>query len=150
MDPTRAKLARALKVSDADIWSFKYDLLRDGFDVELRTGGHVLVTSEQIYALDDHRGNKTLPKYEPPTGSGPEVVTHDGSIVMVGTPVPASVAEEDDDDEASPFVPDGTSNDIIMWVDGDPQRASDALAKEREKAKPRVALIKQLERIADG
>lgn len=142
VDPTRAKLARLLKVSDADIWSFEYSMPLAGFVVEMRTGGDVLVTDEKFYALDDHRGNKGLPRFK---GGEPSLVIVD----EVPEPETTGEAVEEDHDE-SPFVPEGTSGDIMVWVDGDPERAKDALAKEREREKPRVALIKQLERIMDG
>lgn len=138
VDPTRAHLARLLKVADADIWNFEYDRARDQYTVTMRTGGQVLVTAEQYYALDDHRGNKALPLYNLPT-----------ELVEEVTPL-TSFKDEVSEHVGSFEVPDGTTNEVVIWVDGDKDRAVAALEVERARSKSRVALIKQLERIVDG
>ncbi|NXY93507.1 hypothetical protein HYE82_03600 [Streptomyces sp. BR123] len=43
---------------------------------------------------------------------------------------------------------DGTAADILAWVDGDEERAAEALALELAKDKPRSTLAKQLEKLA--
>src|SRR5688572_2613542 len=131
IDPTQAQLARLLKVADADIWKYEYDFDADQYTVKMRTGGQVLVTSEQYYSLDDHPGNKTLHKLE----------------VDVSY---TSFKDEVDEPVGSFEVPNGTTNEVIVWIDGEKDRAAAALAVERERSKPRLALIKQLERIMDG
>lgn len=44
---------------------------------------------------------------------------------------------------------DATAADVLDWVGDDPERASEALAAEQAKDKPRSTLVKQLEKLAD-
>ena len=46
-------------------------------------------------------------------------------------------------------VPEGTTQDVLDWVDGDPQRAQTALEAENCKDNPRSTLVTKLETIAD-
>lgn len=43
--------------------------------------------------------------------------------------------------------PDGTSQEILDWVDGDADRAALALEKEQSHKSPRASLVKSLEKI---
>jgi hypothetical protein len=45
-------------------------------------------------------------------------------------------------------IPDGTIEEIVDWVDGDPQRAFLALNAEQAKEQPRVTLVQGLETLA--
>lgn len=45
--------------------------------------------------------------------------------------------------------PDGTVDDVLGWVDGDPARAAAAAAAERD-GKGRTTLLSRLEELADG
>jgi hypothetical protein len=46
-------------------------------------------------------------------------------------------------------VPDGTADEVLAWVDDDPDRAAQALAVERARDKPRSTLAGKLERLAE-
>lgn len=43
------------------------------------------------------------------------------------------------------IVPDGTIDEVLVWVGDDLERAALALADEVQKAKPRVTLVSRLE-----
>ncbi|MGW1160366.1 hypothetical protein ACWD48_19540 [Streptomyces sp. NPDC002519] len=43
---------------------------------------------------------------------------------------------------------DGTIDDLMSWVDGDPDRASQALDAEQSKDKPRSTVVKRLSALA--
>lgn len=43
---------------------------------------------------------------------------------------------------------DGTIDDLMSWVDDDPERAARALEAEQAKEKPRSTLVKALEKLA--
>jgi hypothetical protein len=43
---------------------------------------------------------------------------------------------------------DAKADDVLAWVGEDPERASEALAAEQAKDKPRSTLVKQLEKLA--
>lgn len=135
IDPLKAHVARLLRVADAEIVSAEHDKETDQYTVELRTGGKVLIDPSGVYALDDNIANKGLPKWIIQSEPGPEI----------SKPEP-----EPEPEAGSDGVPDGTTNEVIVWVDGNKDRAAVALEAERERSKPRVALIKQLERIMDG
>ncbi|MFF4536547.1 hypothetical protein [Streptomyces aureus] len=45
---------------------------------------------------------------------------------------------------------EATAADVLDWVGDDPERASEALAAEQAKDKPRSTLVKQLEKLADS
>jgi hypothetical protein len=152
VDTLRARFARILRVADADVTRVIHDYERDQYEVRLRTGGTVIVTEEQWYAMDDHPDTKSLPKYENAVKRGPVVEVSVDMLKGHEVKEPeGSLFESGSDEPETPFYPDrGTSNDVMVWVDDDAGRAVEALKKERERDKPRVALIKQLERIADG
>jgi hypothetical protein len=44
---------------------------------------------------------------------------------------------------------DGTIDDLMAWVDGDPTRAAKALEAEQAKDKPRSTVVKRLSALAD-
>lgn len=43
----------------------------------------------------------------------------------------------------------GTADEVLAWVDGDPDRAEDAIELETAKDKPRQTLLKKLDKIAE-
>lgn len=67
---------------------------------------------------------------------------------------PAGSGESDEIDEEEDDAPpleldiDAKADDVLAWVGDDPARASEALAAEQAKDKPRSTLVKQLEKIA--
>jgi hypothetical protein len=44
---------------------------------------------------------------------------------------------------------EGTIDDLMRWVDGDPDRAAQALAAEQAKDKPRSTVVRRLAALAD-
>ena len=65
--------------------------------------------------------------------------------VKAAVSAPESDASEEDDEEAD-SVPTGTIDDVLDWVDGDPERAAQALEAERAGSN-RSSLIAKLEAI---
>lgn len=45
---------------------------------------------------------------------------------------------------------DGTIDDLMAWVDGNPERAGQALEAEKAKDKPRSTVVKRLTALAGG
>lgn len=70
-----------------------------------------------------------------------------------GGPVPGKDEESVEDegpaeDSDGDGVPDGTANQVMAWVNSDPERAAAALEAEKAKAEPRTSLIAKLEKLA--
>lgn len=61
-----------------------------------------------------------------------------------------STTEQAKDKHEATEVPDGTAKEIIEWVDGDPERALQALVAEESSDKPRSTLIAKLQEIIDA
>ncbi|PRY56444.1 hypothetical protein [Glycomyces artemisiae] len=62
----------------------------------------------------------------------------------------ATVAEtEEAPTEAADAVPDGNVSDVLDWVDGDAEKARQALDVERGRERPRAGLVKQLTQIVE-
>ncbi len=121
MDPLVCNLARHLRVADADIRSVKpHD---EGYDVLLVDGCHILVAEHGDYLLNHHKTVRRIPQWRPPK------------------PEPESEPKEI-------HVPEtGSADAMLKWVGDRADRAEAALKQERQRPKPRLALIKQLERI---
>lgn len=47
-------------------------------------------------------------------------------------------------------VPDGSTKEILAWVDGDADRAALALEAERSRDEPRKSLVEKLEKASKG
>jgi hypothetical protein len=62
-------------------------------------------------------------------------------------PAPEQPAADTAPAEGEPPV-DGTIDDLMGWVDGDPQRATLALEAEQAKDKPRSTVVKRLAALA--
>ncbi|MFI1723936.1 hypothetical protein [Streptomyces sp. NPDC020489] len=68
------------------------------------------------------------------------------------------VRGDDTEEQKQPEVPpgateldvDGSVADVLDWVDGDADRAAEALALEQAKDKPRSTLVTQLAKITDA
>lgn len=61
---------------------------------------------------------------------------------------PPEAPEVPDPDGDEPPV-DGTIDDLMVWVNDDPERAVQALAAEQAKDKPRSTVVKRLTAMAD-
>lgn len=145
VDPTLAKVARMLRVADADVRKVIHDVEKNHYVVDLVDGGKVLLhEAGKWFALNDHRSIKNMERAPAPESAPTEQVSKpEPQESAPSVEVPAPVAVEDD-------VPNGTANDVISWVGDDKDKASRALEAERAKDKPRSVLITTLERIADG
>jgi hypothetical protein len=62
---------------------------------------------------------------------------------------PLAPAEDPDGDGGDGPPVDGTIDDLMTWVDGDPDRAGEALAAEQAKDKPRSTVVKRLTALTD-
>lgn len=67
-------------------------------------------------------------------------------------PEPAAGDEQTEPGAAGGDQPpvDGTIDQLMAWVGGDPERAGKALAAEQAKDKPRSTVVKRLSALADG
>jgi hypothetical protein len=113
-----------VKVLEASSPYYNYEIVPLAKDQEV-SGGlalFLLETGSNVEPADDAatdwRTAQTAP--EPPEPAGP-----DGELDI-----------------------DATAADILAWVGEDPDRASEALAPEQAKDKPRSTLVKQLEKLA--
>ena len=75
--------------------------------------------------------------------------TPEGTVTVLEAdpePAPEPVKEpEEPADPAGDEPPvDGTIDDLMAWVDGDPERAAQALEAEQAKDKPRSTVVKRL------
>lgn len=59
-------------------------------------------------------------------------------------------AEPEQQEEGDGPPVDGTIDDLMSWVDGDRERAAQALAAEQAKDKPRSTVVKRLSAMADA
>lgn len=76
--------------------------------------------------------------------------------VLEADPEPEPEAQEPESEQGEKAVPegdeppvDGTIDDLMAWVDGNPQRAAAALEAEQAKDKPRSTVVKRLSAMAD-
>jgi hypothetical protein len=60
---------------------------------------------------------------------------------------PPAEPEQQEEGDGPPV--DGTIDDLMSWVDGDRERAAQALAAEQAKDKPRSTVVKRLTALAD-
>ncbi|MFL4947486.1 hypothetical protein ACJ6WE_08950 [Streptomyces sp. MMS24-I31] len=65
-------------------------------------------------------------------------------------PAPAPKPSEPVQPEGDEPPVDGTIDDLMAWVDGDPDRAGRALEAEQAKDKPRSTVVKRLTALADS
>lgn len=84
--------------------------------------------------------------------------TEDGSVEVIEADpepeTPAPVAPEDSGDQGDPAADgeppvNGTADDLMAWVDGDPGRAAAALAAEQAKDRPRTTVVKRLQALVE-
>lgn len=132
-----ARAARTLGVADADV--VKVEETDEGLAVQLNNGSVVLLREDGHYRLTDiDNEQKRLPLWE---GSSDEEVeaSEDSDF--------SSDEQEDEEPEQISEVPDGAADKVLAWVDDNPENARAALFVEHGRDKPRVVLIKQLERI---
>ena len=135
MDPLICSLARHLRVADADIKSIEQH--DEGYAVSLVDGCLILIAPHGDYSLSDRKDTRRLPLWKPKPKPKIEI------IGVPGPEIVKAVLEKLN-------VPQGTSDAMLNWVGDRVDRAEAALKQERERPKPRMALIKQLERIVDG
>ena len=74
-----------------------------------------------------------------------EILEADPEPVPAEPEAPAAAAPQDGDE---PPV-EGTIDDLMAWVDGDQERAAQALEAEQAKDKPRSTVVKRLSALAD-
>lgn len=116
--------------------------------------GHYWENPGDVVEVPDDLGNELLrisAEFE-------EVLPEAGKSIedfVAGGPVPASGEDEESTEDVGPAedadgdgVPDGTANQILAWVNNEPERAAAALEAERAKAEPRTSLIAKLEKLA--
>lgn len=75
---------------------------------------------------------------------------HQADTAPPASPEPAAAGDPaGDGDDPGTKVPGGTVNDVLDWVDDDPDRARLALDAEQDRPSPRSTLVDQLEDIID-
>lgn len=126
----RYEAARVLGVADADVLNLAEGV--HGVEVDVRDGGRRLIRDDGIYAIGEHPGSAHLRRWKNVTVA-PE----------------SSPAEPDRSEPDGETVPDGTAQEVLAWVDGDPTRAAAALAEEEKRDNPRSVLISKLRKVAD-
>src|SRR2546425_651707 len=132
----RGDVARLLNVAEADIEAFADT--EDGLFVDVRDAGRRVVTDDGVFGCDDHRANRQLRRW------GGPVIDPSGAAVE---PMADEATEEPDTEEPAAVVPEGTAEQVLEWVDGDPVRATQALAAEQQRGKPRATLIAAMKKL---
>lgn len=149
----RGDVARLLQVADADVES--YELAPDGLFVNLRDCGRIVVATEGVFACDDHPANRQLRPWPGRDTSLPGYLVPAPEVV-VAVPEgiqPGEWASTQGDGSGEPLpeaVPDGTIDEILAWVDGNPERALQAYEVEETRDKPRSTLLAKLEELVSA
>ncbi len=130
-------VARLLNVADADLKSYvEHD---DSVSVVLTDGVERMWTPDGVFAVNDcpqNRSLRPLPDDLRPT------VSEDA--------IDEAEAEVADPQEEPPVVPDGTADEVLSWVDGDPDRAVLAIEAEEQRDKPRSVLLGTLRKVSQA
>lgn len=108
-------------------WSYAVQELNEGDELAGEFARYLVDTGSPVEILD---GNPQPPA--PAAEQAPD---------PAAGPAPAA-------DQAGPPV-DGTIDDLMTWIAGDPGRAAAALAAEQAKDKPRATVVKRLTALAD-
>jgi len=77
----------------------------------------------------------------------------DGSVEVIEDepePSPPPVAPEIQTPSGDEPPADGTIDELMTWVNGNPERAAQALAAEQAKDKPRSTVVKRLAALVDA
>lgn len=131
-------VARLLNVADADVRH--YVVNDNSVSVVLTDGVERVWTPEGVFAVNDCPQNRSLRPLPDELRTG--LVSEDSiSEEVLETPP----AEEEPSPEE---VPDGTADEVLSWVDGDPDRAALAIDAEGRREKPRSVLLGQLRKVS--
>lgn len=65
-------------------------------------------------------------------------------------PVTPDAEQKPDDGPPTELDIDASADDVMAWVDEDPDRAEEALEAEQAKDKPRSTLVKKLEKLTES
>lgn len=105
-------------------WNYAVQQLKEGEEVIGEYARHLLDNAGEgaVEVLDA----------EPATGPAPE------------DPLPPGDDDTADPDDADGPPVEGTADDLLTWVGGDPGRARLALDAEQAKDKPRTTVVKRL------
>lgn len=130
-------VARLLNVADADVRH--YVVNDDSVSVVLTDGVERMWTPDGVFAVNDcpqNRSLRPLPDDLRPT------VSEDA--------IDEDEAEVADAEEEPPVVPDGTADEVLSWVAGDPDRAVLAIEAEEQRDKPRSVLLGTLRKVSQA
>lgn len=81
-----------------------------------------------------------------PIEGGYRVHTHDGQHIDLDV-VEEESAEPEPGEPPADEVPDGSADEVLIWVGDDKERASWALDVERQRPSPRSTLVAKLEKL---
>jgi hypothetical protein len=139
-------VARLLNVADADVRH--YVVNDDGVSVVLTDGVERLWTPDGVFAVNDCPQNRSLRPLPVELRSSTGVLSED------------EIASSDDEQEApdeqaeeepsAEEVPEGTADEVLSWVDGDPTRAAQAIEAEEQREKPRSVLLGNLRKVSQA
>lgn len=135
----RGDVARLLNVADADVQHFL--MHDDSVSVVLSDGVARLWTPDGVFAVNDCPQNRSLRPVPDKLKSA--LVTED-EVIETGDGQEDVAPSEEPADE----VPDGTADEVLSWVDGDPDRAARAIEAEEQREKPRSTLLGNLRKVA--
>lgn len=135
-------VARLLNVADADLKSYVES--DDGVSVQLTDGVARMWTPDGVFAVNDCPQNRNLrPLPEGLRNAG--VVTEDSIDEDE-----AEVADAPEESPTTEAVPDGTADEVLSWVAGDPGRAALAIEAEEHRDKPRSVLLGNLRKVSQA
>lgn len=144
-------VARLLNVADADVRHYVVD--DDSVSVVLTDGVERLWTPDGVFAVNDCPQNRSLRPV--PEDLKSALVTEDEfedgpRLVGERGPEPRYPDESLAENLAlkpADEVPSGTADEVLSWVDGDPERAALAIEAEEQREKPRSVLLGHLRKV---
>lgn len=134
-------VARLFDVADADVRHYVVD--DDSVSVVLTDGVERVWTPDGVFAVNDCPQNRNLRPL--PDDLKGALVTEDETQAEPGVPEEEVPGEPDGDD-----VPEGTADEVLSWVDGDPKRAALAIETEEQREKPRSVLLGNLRKVSQA
>lgn len=142
-------VARLFNVADADLRSYVES--DDGVSVVLTDGVARLWTPDGVFAVNDCPQNRSLRPMPKDYSGG--LVTEDRVWVGERGPEPMLLPEGSEvvaptDEPEVEEVPEGTADEVLSWVDGDPARAAMAIEAEEQREKPRSVLLGHLRKVS--
>lgn len=151
-------VARLLNVADADVKKFM-ETDTEVF-VKLSDGAERVITEDGVFAVNSAASNRSLRPWsggcsgwDPDNVVAPEdgdPYTEDEGGVRHYEPQWLETDVSGVEESPVETVPEGTADEVLSWVDGDPDRAALAIETEERREKPRSVLLGNLRKVSQA